>query len=49
MNCGFVKTTDIKLWEENVRLDIHLEQFGQRWSFCAENYWLCRSRSSANR
>lgn len=27
MNCGFVKTTDIDLWEGNLRLDIHLAQF----------------------
>lgn len=27
MNCGGVKTTDIKLWENNERLDIHVNQF----------------------
>jgi hypothetical protein len=30
MNCGFVKTTDINLWGENDRLDIHLGQFQQK-------------------
>ncbi len=27
MQSGFVKTTDIRLWENNARLDIHLGQF----------------------
>ncbi|MEO6613787.1 MAG: hypothetical protein ABIT05_13430 [Chitinophagaceae bacterium] len=27
MNCGGVKTTDITLWENNERLDIHMGQF----------------------
>jgi hypothetical protein len=27
---GYIKTTDIQLWEENVRLDIHLGQFKER-------------------
>lgn len=27
MDSGFVKTTDIELWNENERLDIHLKQF----------------------
>lgn len=27
MNCGGVKTTDILLWENNERLDIHVNQF----------------------
>jgi hypothetical protein len=31
MNCGFVKTTDIDLWEDNVRLDIHLAQFRNKF------------------
>ncbi len=31
MFCGFVRTTDIVLWEENVRLDIHLAQFRQQF------------------
>ena len=31
MNCGFVKTTDIDLWEDNVRLDIHLGQFRNKF------------------
>jgi len=30
MNSGFVKTTDIQLWEGNERLDIHLRQFHRR-------------------
>lgn len=30
MNCGFVKTTDIKLWEDNVRLDIFISQFKEQ-------------------
>lgn len=30
MRCGFVKLTDLKLWDENVRLDIHLAQFQQK-------------------
>src|SRR5439155_27390754 len=30
MNCGFVKTTDIKLWEDNVRLDIFIGQFKEQ-------------------
>lgn len=30
MRCGFVKTTDIRLWEGNERLDIHLGQFRQK-------------------
>ena len=30
MCSGFVKTTDIKLWNENDRLDIHLGQFRQK-------------------
>ena len=30
MNSGFVKTTDIQLWDENDRLDIHLGQFRQK-------------------
>jgi hypothetical protein len=28
---GFIRTRDIKLWEENVRLDIHLNQFQQKY------------------
>jgi hypothetical protein len=31
MNSGFVKTTDIKLWDQNVRLDIHLRQFKKKF------------------
>jgi hypothetical protein len=31
MNCGYVKTTDINLWEDNVRLDIHLGQFKNKF------------------
>jgi len=31
MNCGYVKTTDIDLWEDNVRLDIHLGQFQNKY------------------
>lgn len=31
MNCGFVKTTDIDLWKDNVRLDIHLGQFRNKY------------------
>lgn len=27
---GFVKTTDIELWNENVRLDVHVAQFEQQ-------------------
>ncbi len=30
MNSGFVKTSDIKLWDGNERLDIHLGQFRQK-------------------
>ena len=30
MNCGYVKTTDIQLWEGNERLDIHVGQFRQK-------------------
>ncbi len=30
MRCGFVKLTDLNLWDENVRLDIHLAQFQQK-------------------
>lgn len=30
VNCGFVKTTDIQLWDRNERLDIHLGQFKQK-------------------
>lgn len=30
MISGFVKTTDIQLWDENDRLDIHLGQFRQK-------------------
>jgi hypothetical protein len=30
MRSGFIKTSDIKLWPENVRLDLHLKQFQQR-------------------
>lgn len=30
MRSGFVKLTDLKLWDENVRLDIHLAQFQQK-------------------
>jgi len=30
MRCGYVKLTDLKLWDENVRLDIHLAQFQQK-------------------
>jgi len=30
MNCGFVKTTDIQLWDANERLEIHLGQFQQQ-------------------
>ncbi|MGH9904909.1 MAG: hypothetical protein ACRD8U_04900, partial [Pyrinomonadaceae bacterium] len=30
MRSGFVKTGDIQLWPENVRLDLHLRQFQQR-------------------
>lgn len=30
MNSGFVKATDIKLWDENERLDIHLGQFREK-------------------
>lgn len=29
MNQGFVRTTDIALWEDNARLDIHIGQFRQ--------------------
>lgn len=31
MNSGYVKTTDIQLWEENVRLDIHIGQFREKY------------------
>ncbi len=31
MNCGYVKTTDIDLWEDNIRLDIHLGQFRNKF------------------
>lgn len=31
MNSGYVKTTDIQLWEENVRLDIHIGQFKEKY------------------
>jgi len=30
MRCGFVKLSDLQLWDENVRLDIHLAQFQQK-------------------
>lgn len=30
MKSGFVKTTDISLWDQNERLDIHLSQFQKR-------------------
>lgn len=30
MRSGFVKLTDLQLWDENVRLDIHLAQFQQK-------------------
>jgi hypothetical protein len=30
MNAGFIKTTDIELWDHNERLDIHLGQFRQK-------------------
>jgi len=30
MKCGFVNLSDIQLWDQNVRLDIHLSQFQQR-------------------
>lgn len=30
MNGGFVKATDVVLWDENDRLDIHINQFKQR-------------------
>jgi len=30
MNAGFVKLTDLSLWEHNERLDIHLAQFQQK-------------------
>lgn len=30
MNSGFVKTTDVQLWNENDRLQIHLGQFRQK-------------------
>ena len=30
MNSGYVKTTDIELWDRNERLDIHLGQFKQK-------------------
>jgi hypothetical protein len=32
MRCGFVKTTDVRLWEGNERLDIHLGQFRQKYN-----------------
>lgn len=31
MNSGYVKTTDIQLWDENVRLDIHVGQFKEKY------------------
>ncbi len=31
MSCGYIKTTDIQLWDENVRLDIHLGQFKEKY------------------
>jgi hypothetical protein len=31
MNGGFVKTTDVRLWSENERLEIHLGQFRQKY------------------
>jgi hypothetical protein len=31
MNAGFIKTTDIELWDKNERLDIHLGQFRQKY------------------
>ena len=31
MMSGFVKTTDINLWDKNERLDIHLNQFQQKF------------------
>ncbi len=31
MNCGYVKTTDINLWGDNVRLDIHIGQFRNKY------------------
>jgi hypothetical protein len=31
MNCGFVKTVDLVLWENNERLDIHLAQFKEHF------------------
>jgi hypothetical protein len=30
MDCGWAKTTDIQLWENNERLDIHIAQFKQK-------------------
>lgn len=30
MRAGFVKTTDVQLWSENIRLDLQLSQFRQR-------------------
>ena len=30
MNGGFIRTSDIELWNENVRLDVHLGQFQQQ-------------------
>lgn len=31
MNSGYVKTTDIQLWDENIRLDIHIGQFKEKY------------------
>ena len=31
MNSGYIKTSDIQLWGENVRLDIHLGQFKEKY------------------
>ena len=33
LNCGFVKTTDISLWENNERLEIHLAQFKEKHGY----------------
>src|SRR5690348_10594003 len=32
MDAGFVRTKDIQLWDQNERLDIHLNQFRQQYS-----------------
>jgi hypothetical protein len=31
MISGYIKTTDIQLWDENVRLDIHIGQFKEKY------------------